>query len=132
MRHALALTLMLLAPAALAAGRDCTTRCQSNSTSCASRCTESARCFRQCDNQLKACLSSCQAHNDYTMPGGAQVKGKCPGPNGKLVPCTELAKTIDPNKLSKAVAPRPDDDKYKDKKPTPEEMQKMREFGIMR
>jgi hypothetical protein len=131
MRHALlTLTVILLSPAAFAG--DCMSRCQSSSTSCASRCGDNPRCFRQCDNQLKACTTSCQARGDISAPGGGMVKGKCPGPNGKMVPCAEMAKSIDPNKLSNAVAPRPIDDKYKNKKPSAEEMQKMREFGLAR
>lgn len=66
------------------------------------------------------------------MAATDNIKGKCPGRDGKLVPCSAYAKTADLQKARRDAANGNDEaEKNPDKsKPTPEQKQLMRDYGL--
>jgi hypothetical protein len=132
-RHVMAWALVLLAGAsggAWAKGKDCASFCLQKASTCAMRCGDNPKCYRLCDSQSDACIATCEERGEIRIPDAAAVKGKCPAPNGKLVPCSDLAKPVDTKPFNKK-AKVEDEPETDQKPPSAAEMNKLQELGIV-
>jgi hypothetical protein len=88
--------------AALLAGLDayassatCQERCITDFQRCAGGCKGPGNCTKRCQDQFDTCNRSCAKDDKVDLK--KDMPKKCPGPKGKMVPCSDYAN--DPNKL---------------------------------
>jgi hypothetical protein len=115
---------------AWAKGKDCASLCLQRASTCATRCGDNPKCYRVCDSQSDACITTCEERGELRIPDAAAVKGKCPTANGKLVPCSDLAKPVDMRPFNKK-AKVEEEPAAEQKPPSADEMKRLREIGIV-
>ncbi len=88
----LLLALSLTSAAAFGQAMSCEERCTSND-GCFNACSDE-RCMARCQSRAQSCVQSCAQKSkggDTSKMQAQAKKGMCPGPKGRMVPCSQSA-----------------------------------------
>ena len=80
---------LLCASAPAGATATCSERCGLSLGRCSATCGVETRCVKRCNEGLERCVASC---NKTDKPVAERLPAKCPGVNGKTVPCSDYQK----------------------------------------